>query len=84
MLVDNLPHIIDGKTVECKLAVPKRDKESDKKKKRKKSDLQQPKVGPRDKSPKNQKASESSSPVKRHEAIQDIPTKEESKEASPR
>ena len=54
MLVDNLPHIIDGKTVECKLAVPKRDKESDKKKKRKKSDLQQPKINPRElgKSPK--------------------------------
>jgi hypothetical protein len=39
MLVDHLPHVIDGKTVECKLAVPKNNKDSDKKKKRKKSDV---------------------------------------------
>ena len=46
MLVDNLPHVIDGKTVECKLAVPKNNKGSDKKKKRKKSDhmLQPPRL----------------------------------------
>ena len=42
MLVDHLPHVIDGKTVECKLAVPKNNKDSDKKKKRKKSDMMQP------------------------------------------
>lgn len=48
MLVENLPHVIDGKTVECKLAVPKNNKDSDKKKKRKKSDyaMQLPKLIP--------------------------------------
>ena len=44
MLVDHLPHIIDGKTVECKLAVPKNKKDSEKKKKRKKSDMMEPKM----------------------------------------
>ena len=37
----DLPHIIDGKEVECKLAVPKDISKDDKKRKKKKKKIQQ-------------------------------------------